>query len=798
MRKKWIIFLFLLSLIPFLYSCSGKKGSFTSTSFSRAEGRLISVSHNGKSLFSMPLPGFCPEGGDVVNSPTLKGDKDAASFSYSCKVGENEIPVKVTFKAEKDRVSFKVTAENMDKLDPEKRYLYGYVKLHKGEHIWGLGENFDSIDNVGFKRPMQFSVAPWSESGLNEVHLPIPFYISSKGYGLFVSSYSEGEWDIGASHRDLIIFSFYSSELTGYIFFGKPYEIVKKYVELTGKPALPPKWGFGILWWRDEYYSEDEIMDDIDHLRALDVPLSVVWIDAPWETGHNTYDYNPAQFPDPWGMIRRMRKKGVITFNWITEHINNPESDPATKPYFLYGEQHNYFVADANGSPLVLPWGRGNGAIIDFTNPEAAAWWRSLIEKPLMVGGYGFKLDYGEDVIPYLSIAKGNRSHLFMYHFFNGKDETQMHAYYKFLYHKNAMEACRNVHGMNCFLIARTGTIGDQKNVTAIWPGDLDNNFSWSTVNWNHSAPDGTPPGKVGGLKAAILAGINLNMVGFPFFGSDTGGYRGGTPEKEVMARWIEFEAFSPIFQYGGDGDRRPWVVYDEELTNIFVRYTRLYVKMFPYIYTQALKALNGVPIMKSISMEYPEDRKVWNYPFEYIFGDTILVAPVVNNGETRPLYLPEGLWYDMNTGELIKGPREIKDYSAPLDVIPHFARGGSIMYLKKIPQTFIISSGYIDLADVENKVLLNVFALNNFSQHYYNGVEVSFQFVGRNIGYLILNIPNKINLEKVTVILPTTSGNPSLIENNGGTFSWSANGNKLEIIPETGYYKFTLIWGRQ
>ncbi len=796
MRNRWIILVFLL-VFPVLYSCSEEKGTTSTVTFSQPEGTLFAVSYRGNPLFSMPLPGFCPEDGSVETPPTLKVEKDGASLSYSCKVGEDEIPVKVSLTMEEKGIMFRTSAESMDKLDPEKRYLYGYVELHEGEHVWGLGENFDSIDNVGFRRPMQMELAPWSDSGLNEVHLPIPFYISSRGYGLFVSSYSEGEWDVGASNSELITFSFYSSELTGYLFFGKPYDVIKRYVATTGRPALPPKWSFGILWWRDEYYNEGEIMDDIDHLRALNVPLSVVWIDAPWETGHNTYDYNPAQFPDPWGMIRRMRKKGVITFNWITEHINDPSNDPATEPYFAYGEEEGYFVTNADGNPLILPWGRGKGAIVDFTNPRAAAWWRSLIEKPLMVGGYGFKLDYGEDVIPYLSLSVGGRSHLFMYHFYNGKDETQMHSYYKFLYHKNAMEACREIHGSNCFLIARTGTIGDQRNVTAIWPGDLDNDFSWSTANWDEPAPDGTPPGRVGGLKAAILGGINLNMVGFPFFGSDTGGYRGGTPDKEVMARWIEFEAFSPIFQYGGDGDRRPWVVYDEELTDIFVKYTRLYVKMFPYIYTGALKALDGEPIMKSISMEYPEDTTTWGYPFEYLFGNTILVAPVVDPGTIRSIYLPGGLWYDMNTGEIIKGPIKM-EYDAPLDVIPHFARGGSVMYLEEIPQTFIDEPGFLTLSDVEKKVTVDIYAMNSFADDYYNGVKISFQRLSSFMGYLVLEIPEDVEVSKINFIVPASSGEFEIEEEKGEDFSWTADGNKLEIIPETGYYKFILVWGKQ
>lgn len=705
--------------------------------------------------------------GNVINGvnftfTSFDGSVSNISTNYSTTANSNTIQMVVGDSiGNKFAIDFTLSAYQFTvsifAIDPQNiRWGGGCYGISQGEHILGLGENFDSIDNYGKVRRMYLEILPSSETDTNEVHVPIPFLISTKGYALFVNNKDQGIFDVGAASSDLLCFNFITSSLELHYFFKAksdlPVKFVEDYAATAGYPPLPPAWAFASMFWRDEYplsTGDQDILDDAYQLRTRHIPVSVLWIDAPWETGENTFDYDLTRFSQPTQTISQLQSEGFYVINWATEHINDPvqSNEPATAPYFDQCETNGYFVTGSTSSTLLLPWGRGVAGIIDFTNPNANAWYKILIKKPLEMGSRGFKLDYGEDVVPSLAGTP-----IDIYRFYNNGRAYNMHAEYKLLYHKDFYETAtafypKATNGAdNFFIIARTGTIGSQSYVDAIWPGDLDNNFSPNTMYFTQPAANGTLPGYVGGLKSSILGGINLGIVGFPFYGSDIGGYRGGTPTEEVMARWIEFGAFSPIMQYGGAGDRRPWVVYDQQLLSIYETYTTLHALLFPYIYSNAYQAhIKGVPIMMPLYLQFPNDPEIFNNPFEYMFGDAILVTPVVSqNISEASVYLPAGNWYPFNGSIAVAGGISVT-VNTPLNTIPIFVRTGSIIpMLTYTPDTFITGTTVTvtTLANVITAQTLRVYPGANGNFTMYDGS--SFTLVSSSTG---LNPQHGMNL---------------------------------------------------
>jgi len=737
---------YLLVILPILFLFTSCETNHSGVLTFKEMGYSLVVDPHPFSYYILLNNGNVVEGANFTFT-AIDGSVSSININYNTSVQSNVLQMLVADNAgDQFAIDFTLSAYqftlSVTALNPQPiKWAGGCYNLDKTEHIVGLGENFDSIDNRGKIRRMYLEILPSSETGTNEVHVPVPFFVSTKGYALFINNKNQGLFDVGAESQNLLCFNFITSELELHYFFKDqndlPVKFIEDYVQTTGYPPLPPMWAFGGMFWRDEYplYTGDQdILDDAYQLRSRHIPVSVLWIDAPWETGENTFDYDPNRFSEPTQTISQLQSEGFYVINWATEHINDPvqSNEPATAPYFDQGEANGYFVTGSTGATLLLPWGRGVGAIIDFTNQNASAWYQTLIKKPLEIGGRGFKLDYGEDVVPSLNGTPAD-----IYRFSNNGRAYNMHAEYKLLYHKDFYDAATTFYPKayngadSFFIIARTGTIGSQSYIHAIWPGDLDNDFSSNTMYFTQPAEDGTPPGHVGGLKSAILGGVNLGIVGFPFYGSDIGGYRGGAPTEEVMARWIEFGAFSPVMQYGGSGDRRPWVVYDQQLLAIYETYTTLHALLFPYIYSNAYQAhKTGIPMMMPLYFQFPNDPQVFSYPFEYMFGNAILISPVVTQGATTTtVYLPAGdWWYPFNGSIAVAGGTNIT-VTTPLEAIPVFVRAGSIIpMLTYTPDTFITGTTITvtTLADVITAQTIRVYPGANGVFSVYDGSSFS------------------------------------------------------------------------
>jgi alpha-D-xyloside xylohydrolase len=542
------------------------------------------------------------------------------------------------------------------------------------EAFYGLGEWEDDVNHRGKSRPMQIELQPDIESLYNEDHVPVPLLIGARGWGLFVESRRLGEFDVATHEADLVEVTYGTAQQSGdglrfHLFAAEhPLDITKHYYDLTGYPLLPAPWALGPWIWRNENRDQQEVLDDIDTIRTLDLATSAIWIDRPYASAVNTFDFNPSQFPDPASMIATAHANGLRLALWHAPYV-----EPAAEPVRSEALANNYFPPTSG--LLLNSWSKP----IDFSNPAAYAWWQDLIRRYTDMGIEGFKLDYGEDIAPGI---QGKRN---VWKFFDGSDERTMHYGYTLLYHQVYAETLPASGG---FLLCRAGRWGDQRNVSVVWPGDMDATFT------RHGEPYVDHSGQtkigVGGLPATVAMGLGLGPSGFPFFGADTGGYKNSPPGKELYIRWFEQTALSSVMQVGDSSSQPPWVFTadngrDQETLDLYRIYARLHLRLFPYEWTYARNiAADGRPIQRALGLAYPQ---IGQHPSdEYLFGDDLLVAPVIEAGATaRHVIVPPGEWIDWWDGTLYSGGAaggvEV-DVPAPLSKLPLFVRAGGIVPL--------------------------------------------------------------------------------------------------------------------
>ena len=546
-------------------------------------------------------------------------------------------------------------------------------QVDPSEGFYGLGEYFDQVEHRGTIRAMQLEIDSELESGYNEAHVPVPLVIGTRGWGLFVQSDWPGVFDVAAGRADELDVMFGGGPhapqgITAHMLTAQhPLDITQGYYALTGWPRLPARWALGPLIWRDENRDQAEVLSDARAIRALDLATSGLWIDRPYASGVNTFDYSPAMFPDPEGMIRTLHEQGFRVGLWHTPYLDNSE---ATRALREEATRRGFYPPVAG--PRLNPW----GTILDLTHDEARAWWRGLVGRYVSGGIEGFKLDYGEDIVPGLL---GRR---LAWRFADGSDELTMHARFQERYHSVYAEALEREEGY--FLLCRGGTWGDQVHGCIIWPGDLDANMLYHRERGTKR--DGTSYGAVGGLPAALIAGLSLGPSGYPFYGSDTGGYRHSPVDKETFTRWFEQTALSVVMQIGTSANDVAWEFkpengFDEEMLGWYRRYTRLHLRLFPYLWSYAERLRqDGRAIQRPLGLAYPQ---LGQHPSDtYMLGDHLLVAPVVRQGQReRQVILPPGPWIDWWSGQVVAGGRTIT-VSSPLDHLPLYLSGAGVVPL--------------------------------------------------------------------------------------------------------------------
>lgn len=540
------------------------------------------------------------------------------------------------------------------------------LQVDESEGLYGLGEWFDHPNHRGRDRPMQIEADLSMETGNNEVHVPIPLLIGTTGWGLFVEDPHPGRFECATEADDIVQVSFGvgpdgGDGLRFHILAAEhPLDVTKHYYALTGKPATPSRWAIGPWLWRNENIDQAQVQSDANMLRDLDLACSALWVDRPYASGVNAFDFDPGRYPDPQGMIDELHSLGLRFALWHTPYVSN-EDEPV--PELNAHAVDSGYLPPVTG-PHFNPWGKP----LDFTNRDARDWWQELLARYADMGVEGYKLDYGEDVVPGLGGAR------VPWEFADGRTDRVMQSQYQREYHSTYAEMLPADGG---FILARAGTYGDQVDSTVIWPGDLDADFTTY-----RQLVDGEF--RVGGLPAAVAAGSSLGPSGYPLFASDTGGYRHSPPDKEVFTRWFQHTTFTPVMQIGTASSDVAWEGdeengFDEEMLAQYRELTRLHLRLFPYLWTHVERVRrDGRPIVRALGLAYPE---LGEHPaYDYLLGDDIFVAPVVERGATtRELVLPPGRWMDWFSGEMLEGPGRMT-VDAPLDKVPAYLREGGII----------------------------------------------------------------------------------------------------------------------
>jgi alpha-D-xyloside xylohydrolase len=489
------------------------------------------------------------------------------------------------------------------------RSVAAAFSLEAGEKLFGCGESFTRLDKRGQKVVLWVNDAQGPES--YRMYKPIPFFLSSRGYGMFVHTSAPATFDFGATYQGVNSLMLGDDELDLFVFLGRPKDVLNEYTNLTGKAAMPPLWSFGLWMSRISYFSEDEVRGVAAKLRENRLPSYVIHIDTGWfETDWRCdYKFSTTRFKDPAKMIADLKQQGLHISLWQL-------------PYFV---PQNRLFPEIIEKGLYVKDGRGGlpfeDAVLDFSNPATVTWYQDHLAGLLEMGVGAIKADFGESA-PLNGIYASGR---------NGFYE---HNLYPLRYNKAVAGITRRISGEN-IMWARSAWAGSQR-YPLHWGGDA----AITDI----------------GMAATLRGGLSLGLSGFTFWSHDIGGFAGPSPV-ELYRRWMPFGMLTSHSRCHGIPPKEPWLI-SAAFMDDFRRADELKYRLMPYIYAQAKDSSErGLPMLRALFVEYPDDPGSWSIEDEYLFGSQILVAPLLEAGSTgRDVYLPPGQWIDYQTGKAYAG----------------------------------------------------------------------------------------------------------------------------------------------
>ncbi len=520
--------------------------------------------------------------------------------------------------------------------------FYESFVLRPDEQLYGLGEKYDELNKRG-KQYVSWNVDT-ATTVTGRAYKNIPLLFSTYGYGLFINSTAKIIYQLGSESYISASFRVEDEQLDYYFIYGPSFkEILNRYTELTGKPPVPPKWSFGLWMSRCSYMSRKQLEDIGATLRKKKIPCDVLHIDPWWMKDKNfcDFEWDINKFPKPEEMLKELKKKGFKVSLWEQPYV------PKNTQMYQEGKKRGYFMKTKDGKVYSFHDFQKSGlGVVDFTNPEAVKWYQTKHKELLEMGVSAFKTDMSEGVP-----EDG--------YFHNGQSGKLVHNLYSLLYNKKVYEISASHSKEYALVWGRAGTAGSQRYPIQ-WSGDSNSTF-----------PD---------LACNLRSGLSAGLSGLAFWSCDIGGFI-GKPSPELYIRWAQFGLFISHARCHGSAPREPWE-FGKKAENIFRFYANLRYQLLPYIYTHAhIAHRTGLPVIRPLVLEYQNDPNVYHQDLEYLLGDSILVAPILDETNQRDIYLPEGEWIDFVSKKRLQGNQHIS-YKAPLSRLPLFIKQDSIIPL--------------------------------------------------------------------------------------------------------------------
>lgn len=512
--------------------------------------------------------------------------------------------------------------------------------LTADEMIFGCGESATGLNKVGQKVNLFVTDPQGPET--DQMYKPIPFFMSNRGYGMFMHTSAPITCDFGATYIGLNKMFMGDENLDLFVFFGEPKDILDEYTDLVGKPGMPPLWSFGTWMSRITYFSEKEGYDVAANIRKNKYPCDVIhfdtgWFDVDWQCD---YKFSENRFQNPQQMLKDLKSQGFHVCLWQLPYFT-----PKNR-YFPELIKKDMYVKNGNGE---LPY---EDVVLDFSNPETVNWYQNKLAGLLNIGVSAIKVDFGE-AAPLNGI------------YASGKSGWYEHNLYPVRYDMAVSEITKKLHNEN-IMWARAAWAGSQR-YPLHWGGDA------ATTNT--------------GMLGTLRAGLSFGLSGFSFWSHDMGGFVKSTPE-DLYCRWLPFGFLTSHTRAHGAPPTEPWLYDSKRVQDVFRKSAEMKYRLMPYVYAQAKECTEkGLPMLRALFVEFPDDPGAWKVDDEYLFGSQILVAPLLESGITgRTVYLPEGKWIDYQTEKVYEGGwHKIEAGSLPIIML---VRDGSVLPHLKLAQS--------------------------------------------------------------------------------------------------------------